>query len=212
MVVRIVNELFSSNTYLLCNEFDNECIIIDPGMDEVLIDQKITELKLDPIAIISTHGHVDHVGSVSFFYEKYAIPFYLHKEDVKLYRSANFFLKLSKINKFIKIIDPEILLVEKNQKLNINKFCLEIFNFPGHTMGSCIIKYENNIFTGDTLFKTGLYLNKLPGENAELLKESIIEIMNSFDLKSICYPGHGENSALNDIKLTNQDLIRFINN
>lgn len=212
MIIRIVNEPFSSNAYLLCSEFDSKCIIIDPGLDAVLVDQKIIELKLKPIAIISTHGHFDHTGGVSFFHDKYSIPFYLHKEDLKLYKSANFYLKLSKINKFIKIIEPEFLLTGKSQELIIDKFCLEIYNYPGHTKGSCIIKYENNLFTGDIIFKKGLYLNKLPEENVEILKESVIEILNTFDLNSTCYPGHGLEAALNEIKLTNQDLIRFINN
>ncbi len=212
MIIRIVNEPFSSNAYLLCRESDSKCIIIDPGLDEVLVDQKIIELKLKPIAIISTHGHFDHVGGVSFFHDKYSIPFYLHIEDLKLYKSSNFYLKLSKINRFIKIIEPEFLMIGKSQKLNIDKFSLEIYNYPGHTKGSCIIKHENNIFTGDIVFKKGLYLNKLPQENAAVLKKSIIEIMNAFDLASNCYPGHGNEAVLNEIKLTNQDLINFISN
>lgn len=212
MVVRIVNESYSSNTYLLCHSFDNKCIIIDPGFDEALIDQKIVEMTLDPIAIISTHGHFDHISSASFFQEKYSIPFYLHKEDLKLYKSANFYLKLSKIQKFIKLSEPEFLLIGKNQELILNKFCLSIFNYPGHTNGSCIIKHGNNIFTGDTIFKKGLFLNKLPEENAEVLKKSINEILATFNLENICYPGHGDHATLNEIKLTNQDLIRFINN
>lgn len=212
MVIRIVNEPFSSNTYLLYRNFDKKCIIIDPGLDEILVDQKIIEMKLEPVAVIATHAHFDHIGGVSFLHNKYSIPFYLHKEDLKLYNSANFYLKLSKIKKSIEITNPEVLLVETRQKLIINNFCLEIFNFQGHTNGSCIIAYENIIFTGDTLFKKGLYLNKLPQENVERLKESILKILDTFDLNTICYPGHGDSATLNEIKITNQDLIKFINN
>lgn len=199
MVIRIENETFPSNTYLICQEIDNTCIIIDPGLDEALVDQKIVELKLKPLAIISTHGHFDHIGGVSFFHDKYSIPFYIHKEDLKLYKSANFYLKLNKIERFIKIIEPDFLLAQEKQKLNLGEFCIEVFNYPGHTRGSCIVKHESNIFTGDTILKKGLYLNKLPEENVEMLKESVLEITNTFDLHSICYPGHGDKVFLYEI-------------
>lgn len=212
MIIRIVNEPYSSNTYLICNESNSQCVIIDPGLDEKATDLKIAELNLKPIAILSTHGHFDHISGVSFFREKYSIPFYIHKEDVRLYKSVNFYLKLSKLKKIIKVCEPDFLWVTKHQLLILNEFTFEIFNYPGHTKGSCIIQYKNNLFTGDIIFKKGLYLNKLPEENVDVLKESILEIISNFDLNNICYPGHGHDASLNEIKTANQDLIKFINN
>lgn len=212
MIIRIPNELFKSNTYLVCNDSDNKCVIIDPGLNEEVIEQKIIDLKLEPVAILATHGHVDHIGGVSYFKEKYGIQFYLHEADLKLMKTANFFLKLSKINKFIKIPTPDVLIINKYFNINILPFSFEIYNLPGHTNGSCIIKYKNNIFTGDTIFKEGLYINKLPGENIESLKRSITEIFKIFNPNSICFPGHGSDAILDFIRLENHDLIRFLNN
>ena len=211
MVVRIKNTLFSSNTYLLSEEKEKHCLIIDPGLDDLIIDNKIHELNLKPIAIICTHGHFDHIGSVSFFKEKYSIPFYLHEADRKLMKSANFYLKLSKSDKFIKLVEPDLLLTENYSKIIISDFSLEIYNFPGHTKGSCIITSENKIFTGDTIFKDGLHINNLPGENPIELKKSILKIFRKFNLNTICFPGHGPDATLDYIKSSNLDLKRFLN-
>jgi len=210
MVIRILNELFKSNSYLVCNDSDKNCIIIDPGLNEEDIDRKIIDLNLCPVAILATHGHFDHISGVAYFKDKYGIPFYLHKEDMKLMKSANFFLKLSKINRFVSITEPDVLFTEKITRINIINNIFDIFNYPGHTNGSCVIQYENNIFTGDTIFKKGLYVNKLPGENVELLKKTIIAIFDAFDSKNICYPGHGSEASLEYIKSSNLDLKEFL--
>ena len=197
---------------MISRDIDNKCIIIDPGLNEAEIDQKILELKLEPVAILSTHGHFDHISSAYYYKKKYGIPHYMHAADMKLLKSAIFFLKLSKIAKSIKTSEPEVLIKEVYRKFCISGFYFEFYNFPGHTDGSCLIQYENNIFTGDTIFKKGLFINSLPGENVEKLKSSIIEIYKRFDLNLICFPGHGSDATLNQIKLTNFDLINFINN
>jgi len=212
MIIRLKNNIFSSNTYLIVNEYEKICLIIDPGLDELMIDNKIIELDLKPIAIICTHGHFDHIAGVAFFKEKYGIPFYLHESDLKLIKSANFYLKITKIDRQIKIVNPDFLITKNSSQITIFSFSLTIIRFSGHTIGSCLIQYKNNIFTGDTIFKEGLYLNKLPGENPVELRKSIIEIFEKFDPNVICFPGHGKDATLDYIKSTNLDLISFLNN
>jgi hydroxyacylglutathione hydrolase len=211
MIIRIKNNIFSSNTYLIYDEIKKKCLIIDPGLDEIAIENKINEFNLKPIAIVCTHGHFDHIGGVSFFKDKYGIPFYLHEADIKIMKSANFYLKLTKIDRFIKVPEPDLLINKNSFELKIDNFVLTIFRFSGHTPGSCIVQYKNNIFTGDTIFKEGLYINKLPGENPIELKKNILEIFEKFNPTMICFPGHGKDATLDDIKSKNKDLIFFLN-
>ena len=56
------------------------------------------------------------------------------------------------------------------EHLRIGRFDLVIYNFPGHTEGSCIIKWEGNLFSGDIIYKKGLGLDSFPGENKVKLK------------------------------------------
>lgn len=210
MVYCVKNTLFPSNTYLLCSKEDNRCLIIDPGLNEKLIDEKIVGLGKIPIGIIATHGHFDHIGSVNYFKVKYNIPFYIHEKDFRVSQSANFFLKISRINHKIITTNPDILIKEKNEILLIGDFKIKVYNYPGHSDGSIIIEYQKLLFTGDLFFKKGLGFNGFPGENKVILRKSIIDIFDSFSDDYRVYPGHGESETIGFIKKQNSDLIDFL--
>ena len=210
MIYTIKNISFPSNTYILSEDRDKSCIIIDPGIDYHLTENIIFQNALNPLAIICTHGHFDHIANVSFFKDRYKIPFYIHHNDIKTVNRANFFLNFLKINFLIKTPVPDFILKEKNNILNIGLFKFEIKNLPGHSPGSCIIKWGNNLFTGDIIYKKGLGLNSFPDENKIFLKESINEILESYHHENMVYPGHGEYDTLDAIKKNNKELIYFL--
>jgi glyoxylase-like metal-dependent hydrolase (beta-lactamase superfamily II) len=213
MVIHIRNRLFNSNTYLLKNLINNNCIVIDPGLDSDNIVKIINENKLNPVGILCTHGHFDHIASVSNLKKVFGhIPYYLHKADLKIAKSANFYLKLTKINYWIEHVEPDYVFEKEIEELEIDEFIFTVYHFPGHSNGSCIFKFNNSLFTGDIIYKQGLGFNKFPGENINVLKETIKKIILSFDNKHSVYPGHGEIGILGDFYSENSELINFINN
>ena len=204
--------VFSSNTYILKNKINNKSIIIDPGFDFEAIDKLITDNRLVPVAIISTHGHFDHIAGVSFFKNKFNIPFYLHEADLKLSQSANFYLKVAKINYKIETPLPDFLFKSQFENLFIEGFDFRIYNLPGHSMGSCILKNENYLFSGDIIYKKGLGPESIPREDKLALKKSILNIFDTFDDNDLILPGHGFSEYLGIIKNNNLELQNFIAN
>ncbi len=203
-------KIFSSNTYIFKNKTNNECIIIDPGFDLELIDKEILENNLIPIAVISTHGHFDHIGSAAYFKNKHKIPFYLHEGDIKISQSANFFLKIAQVEHKIETPKPDFLFRGDLDYLILNNIGLEIYNFPGHSPGSCIIKIENNLFSGDIFYRNGLGKGSVPKENTEQLRQSILKIFNVFLDENLVLPGHGMPEYLGIIKENNSELKDFL--
>lgn len=208
-VIVIKNKIFPSNTYLVTGN-SQKCIIIDPGLDSQTISDTIDSYSLIPIAILSTHGHFDHIGGVSSLKKKYNIPFYIHVDEMKNIKMTNFLLKLSKLDIIIDLPTPDFFICRNEEIVCLEDFDLSIYKYPGHSPGSCVIKYKKNLFTGDVIYKNGLGINNSYGENVYELKNSLIQIINKFDNNCIIYPGHGSFDSLKNIIKNNIELKSFI--
>lgn len=202
--------IFSSNTYIYFRKSNNECIIIDPGFDTELIDSEILQNNLIPIAIISTHGHFDHIASAAFLKNKYKVPYYLHEADLKIAKSANFYLKVAQLNYKIETPIPDYLFKGEHENLTIKGFDLDIYNLPGHSPGSCVVKIENFLFSGDLIYKNGLGAVSIPKEDLALLKRSILIFFNMFNSEEFLLPGHGAPEYLKWVKKNNSKLKDFL--
>lgn len=206
----IRNGIFPSNTYLLSNPESKDCIVIDPGLDRETIEREIVDSGLRPIAILATHGHFDHIGSVSVIKEKYLVPFYLHEADFKISQSANFYLKMARIDAQVETTKPDILFKSNEEHLSIGSFELIIHHLPGHSPGSCIIQYKHYLFSGDLLFKSAIGDDSIPKADLTLLKESLTFVMTSFKANDLILPGHGQPATLGEIQQENTVLKNFL--
>ena len=79
MIFVIKNTLFPSNTYIVSE--GRYCIVIDPGLDANLIVDTLKKRELIPLAVMSTHGHFDHIFSLNDLIQEYNPEIYIHKDD-----------------------------------------------------------------------------------------------------------------------------------
>jgi glyoxylase-like metal-dependent hydrolase (beta-lactamase superfamily II) len=194
---KITNELFNSNTYLYI--VDGKCIVIDPGSDYYKIKSYIISRKLSILFILATHGHFDHVSSASLLKKEFDCKFYMHRNDFKILKMANFLMKMFGYNNKIEVPLVDNYLEGDEGSIKFLGINIVFFLFPGHTSGSCVFKIENNLFTGDTLFYS-TDISKIPNDNIHLLRLSQKCIFEKFDDNFFFWPGHGNGGPLKEIK------------
>lgn len=192
-IKKIVVGFNYENCYIL--EDNNKCIIIDPGSNPEKIDSYI---EYEPLAILLTHGHFDHVNAVDKLVDKYNCKVYMNHEDIMLINYKDKY-KNKRGSVRHNIIDL------KDGPLNISNFNFEIYETSGHTLGSVIIRYENVLFTGDTLFNYSIGRCDLEGGSDSKMKQSL-KFIKTLDPNFIIYPGHGDSSTL-DFEFKNNPFL-----
>jgi hydroxyacylglutathione hydrolase len=204
---RVTNGGYASNAYV--REYGaGECYIVDPGLEGATVDHVVEQFDLHPSAVVCTHGHFDHVGSASFFQDKYAIPVYMHHGDSVTARTSNFLLMAFKLPYRVKV--PRFDLVDDGFELLFGDQMLRFRLSPGHTRGSCVLTHGSTVFTGDTMYASGVGLSSLPGEDAGLLRESLRSLWEEIPVDATIAPGHGPTATMSWIKHNNAPLRRFL--
>lgn len=206
---RITSGEFPSNAYFCESNVPGGGILIDAGLDGAAIDEQMSVHGLRPHQVFCTHGHFDHIGSAVYFQKKYGCQVFLHKGDSRTMKSGNFLLMALKID--TKITLPQVTFVEDQCAFDIDGRALKFRPTPGHTPGSCVIEFGSALFTGDTLYSRGVGLSNLPGEDAELLKQSIRGLWPSLTPATTIYPGHGNAADGETVRTQNLALQQFLN-
>ncbi len=202
---------FQENTYVIYDE-TKECIIIDPGcytLDEKSTLKKfIISKELNPVKLINTHCHIDHVLGNKFVNDQWDIELYMHKGDLPLLENSGKIGKMYGLGDYEKSPYPKHFL-DESDKLLFGKSNFEIIFTPGHSPGHiCLYSKENNlIVVGDVIFQKGIGRTDLPGGNHEKLIHSIIDKLFPLPDETKIYCGHGPTSNLGYEKEHNPFLV-----
>ncbi len=183
------------NCYLLVNESLGEAVLIDCGDDAGKIINSIQSRKVRLMGILLTHGHADHIASVEEVSSKFDCPIHLHREDEMLLKRALYNLSIQVLRRAL-TVNREVSLLNDGDHIQIAGYDFEVIHTPGHTNGSVCYRWNDCLFTGDTLFKDSVGGDFPPF--GDLNKEicSIQSRLFTIDQDLICYPGHGESTSL----------------
>lgn len=196
----VVGQL-QTNCYLVYCQKTGGCLIIDPGDDADFIFNKIKDLDLKPVAIVATHGHFDHVLTVTELKLAYKIPFYLHKKDWTLIKRAGKSAEYFVGTKADPIIKPDKF-IKEGDWIKFGQEKLKVIETPGHTPGSISLYSQKDklVFVGDLIFAYGgVGRTDFSYANQKRLEESIEKILK-LPNKTIIYPGHGEQTTIKEVK------------
>ncbi|PHS41341.1 MAG: MBL fold metallo-hydrolase [Sulfurovum sp.] len=171
-----------TNCYIVT--VDGKDIIIDPGMGAT---QWVLDNVTNPVAILNTHGHFDHVWSNKEVKETLKIPLYCPKEDV-------FMLTNCPLGQTPPESTPDHI-VENDEALTIEGVEIKFRHFPGHTPGCSIIEIQDVWFSGDFLFEQSIGRWDFPFSSGEAMVKSLEKAL-TVEGDYTLYPGHGLSTTL----------------
>jgi hydroxyacylglutathione hydrolase len=204
--------MFATNCWVLAAEKGSECIIVDPGMPDISaeIEMIIEEEGLKPVAVLLTHGHLDHTFSVIPLADGYDIPAYIHSEDRKALLHPE--LLLSK--EFASSLaakewnEPnEVQELKNNQKFEAVGLDITAIHAPGHTAGSLMFTVNDEVLiSGDVLFAGSIGRTDLPtGSQDAMMRTLTTKIVPLGDHLRVL-PGHGPDTTIEYERRTNPYL------
>ena len=195
---------FEVNCYVIVNEQNGECLLIDPGDEPSKIIELIENNQWKPLKIINTHNHIDHVRHLFQVKNHFDIPFYIHEDDLPLLESlkeqALFFgLDCSPI--------PEVDgFLSDGDVFEMDNQTVKILHTPGHSPGSISIYLQGDVFVGDVLFKGSIGRTDLYGGNYQRLMNSIRDKLLTLPDETIVHSGHGPETTIGNEKRQNPFL------
>jgi hydroxyacylglutathione hydrolase len=201
---------FEENTYILIDETTKDCIIIDPGCngsaETSTLSQFITQNNLNPIRLINTHCHIDHILGNSFVSQKYNLKLEAHAGEIPVLNAGQ---SVAQMYGIPYVPSPEISsFLDESIKIELGKESLEILFCPGHSPASICLynKTSNFLIAGDVLFHRSIGRTDLPGGDHDTLIKSIREKLWNLPNETKVFPGHGISTNIGDEKSYNPFL------
>ncbi len=196
---------FGCNSYLLCEEEGDKCLLIDPGNsgEEILSYLKRKQLELE--YIIDTHGHVDHILHNGQIKEATGALLLIHEQDAPMLIDSSKNLSMYMAAMGGKVEGPPAdQLLQEGELLQLGQLSLKVIHTPGHTPGGISILVEDShLFSGDTVFAQGVGRTDFPGGSMTKLMDSIRERLLVLPEEITVYPGHGPQATIGEIRQGN---------
>jgi hydroxyacylglutathione hydrolase len=203
---------WQTNCYVVATQPGAECVIIDPGMDASTgIRDVLAEHRLKPVAVMLTHGHLDHMFSVTPVCRSYDTACWIHTADRVLLTdplramSADASAMLAAVVPGATFVEPgDVRELVDGAQLEVAGLDFAALHAPGHTRGSVMFRtgyppddsVDSLVFSGDVLFAGSIGRTDLPGGNPADMLESLRTKVAPLPDSAVVLPGHGPQTTI----------------
>ncbi len=193
-----LNGVISVNSYIIAH--NNKCFIVDPGYEQDKIKEYVSSKGYRVLGILLTHGHLDHIGAIDCF----NVPVYVYEKELKIVvnNDLNGFNTLN-IHNNLNYDLINFVVFNDDSKIMIDNKKINFIHTPGHTIGGVCYIFDFDVYTGDTLFKGSVGRHDFPTGDVEMLKNSVVLLLDSLDDSYYIHPGHGDSTTVLAEKKTN---------
>lgn len=196
---------FQTNCYIIRrSKTAADCLIIDAGLDADKIIDFLEAGRLNPLAVILTHGHIDHIAGLEQLRLQYTdLKVYIHKQDAQMLTGEKG--NLSELMGVSLRTGPANCILTDGQLIELAGIALKVIHTPGHTPGGICLYSEKDgiLFSGDSLFSDSVGRTDFPGGSMPQLIQSIKKNLLTLPAETIVYPGHGPVTTIGREKATN---------
>ena len=219
LIDRVIAPYFETNCWILALGTGQECIIVDPGMAQPNlvneIEQKVSELKLKPVAVFITHGHLDHTFSVLPLTKQVPMRTFVTGADRFLLTDpmgaldrggvSEQFLRAFGVEKFKE--PDDVVELEDFSTFEVAGLQITSIFAPGHTKGSVMFTVDNQqLISGDVLFAGSIGRTDLPTGSASQMRKTLRDRILTLPDGLNVLPGHGGQTTIGTERVRNPYL------
>jgi hydroxyacylglutathione hydrolase len=203
---------FQTNCYVVAAGPGEPCLVVDPGMDAVEpLEAVLAEHHVTPVAVLLTHGHLDHTFSVVPVCDGHDVPAFIHPADRVLLADPLRAMSAEMGRLFGDLVmrEPrEVRTLDDGAAVELAGLALHVDHTPGHTPGSVVFSTRTNadeeiILAGDTLFAGSIGRTDLPGGDPEQMMRSLRDKLMTRDDATYVLPGHGPATTIGRERASN---------
>ena len=215
---------WGTNCYVAATGPRSECVIVDPGQDSAAgIAEIVREHALKPVAVLLTHGHLDHMWSVTPVAGTYDATAWIHPDDRHLLADPMAGISPETAAMLLggryEFAEPDdVAELADGQVLELAGLEVIVDHTPGHTRGSVTFRspYDAQedisevMFSGDLLFQGSIGRTDLPGGDHPTMLRSLREKVLTLPDDIVVLPGHGEQTSIGRERVTNPYLLDLV--
>ncbi len=212
-------EMFATNCWVVAPGAGHECVVVDPGVGvQGHLAEVLSEHRLQPVAVLLTHGHLDHTYSVTPVCGARGIPAYVHSSD--RYRLTDPVSLLgpelrAAVGGLLTWTEPDdVRTLEDGMALPLAGLEVTVDHAPGHTEGSVLFRLPGAgdepplCLTGDVLFRGSIGRTDLTGGDGAAMERSLRTKVLPLPDETVVLPGHGETTTIGRERAANPYLLQ----
>jgi len=217
---------WATNCYVAATGPGAECVVIDPGKDAAPgVAEVVREHRLKPVAVLVTHGHVDHMWCVAPVAGTYDATAWIHPDDRHLLANPMAGMSAETTQMMLggsySFAEPDrVEELADGQDLTLAGLTFTVDHTPGHTRGSVTFRspYEHHgdlpdisggMFSGDLLFQGSIGRTDLPGGDHPTMLHSLRTKVLTLPDDIVVLPGHGDQTSIGRERATNPFLLEL---